>query len=190
MGSKIHAFVTGSSNMIARLGLSPKIIITLMGVFIASFAATTLDTATRLQRYVVAECAKSFNNTFFTHKHPATAFAVITAMALAFYNGTGKGALVLWPLFGTCNQLLAGLSLLVITVYLVRKEVNYLYTLIPMIFMLFMTAWAMKINLVDFFKQQNWLLVIVGSIITILELWMIIETVILLLENKDISDID
>jgi len=190
MGSKIHAFVTGSSNMISTLGISSKIIITLMGVFIASFAATTLDTATRLQRYVVAECAKNFNNKLFTQKHPATAFAVITALILAFYNGTGKGALVLWPLFGTCNQLLAGLSLLVITVYLIRKKVNYLYTLIPMLFMLIMTGWAMKINLVNFYNQKNWLLMIVGSIIVFLEIWMIVETVILLMKNKDISDVN
>ncbi|MBN2281205.1 MAG: carbon starvation protein A [Candidatus Marinimicrobia bacterium] len=189
MGSKIHAFVSGSTNMVSKLGIPPQIIVTLMGVFIASFAATTLDTATRLQRYVVAECARSINLKFFTQKHAATAFAVITALILAFYNGTGKGALVLWPLFGTCNQLLAGLSLLVITVYLIRKKVTYGFTMIPMIFMFVMTSWAMKINLVNFYNQKNWLLVFVGTIILILEIWIIIETVILLLKNKGISQI-
>ncbi len=190
MSSKIHAFVIGSSNMIATLGISRQVIVTLMGVFIASFAATTLDTATRLQRYVVAETAKNFKNEFFTKKHPATALAVITALGLAFYNGTGKGALILWPLFGTCNQLLAGLSLLVITIYLLRKKINYFYTLIPMVFMLVMTGWAMKINLLNFVEQHNYLLFSVGIIVVFLEIWMIAETGLLLFKDKDILSVN
>ncbi len=185
MGSKIHAFVTGSSNMISNFGIPTKIVITIMGVFIASFAATTLDTATRLQRYIVAECARNFNNNFFAKKHPATAFAVISALLLAFYNGTGKGALVLWPLFGTCNQLLAGLSLLVITIYLIKEKIFFIYTLLPMLFMMIMTGWAMKINLSNFIEQENWLLVSVGSLIVFLELWMIVETGLLMFKKRD-----
>ncbi len=188
LGSKIHAFITGSSNMISKIGISKRLIVTLMGVFVASFAATTLDTATRLQRYVISETAQSFKNKLFAEKHPATAFAVISAFLLAFSNDTGKGALVLWPLFGTFNQLLAGLSLLVITIYLVRQKVNMLYTLIPMLFMLFMTGWAMKINLVNFYQHSNWLLVIVGVIVVLLEIWMLIETIILVIKNKGILD--
>ncbi len=190
MGSKIHAFVVGSSNMISGLGIPPAVIVTLMGVFIASFAATTLDTAARLQRYIISESAESLNIKLFKKKHPATALAVGSALFLAFYNGTGNGALILWPLFGTCNQLLAGLSLLVITIYLIHKKANYIFTMIPMIFMLSMTAWAMQINLTDFFHQQNWLLLGVGTLVVLLETWMVIESLILILKNKDISKVD
>ena len=52
-----------------------------------------------------------------TGKYSATFIVVLTAFILAFCNGSGKGALLLWPLFGTVNQLLAGLALLVITIY-------------------------------------------------------------------------
>jgi carbon starvation protein len=55
-------------------------------------------------------------------RHPATLLAVTTAFLLAFYNGSGNGALVLWPLFGSVNQLLAGLALMVITAYLASKK--------------------------------------------------------------------
>ncbi len=189
LGSKVHAFVVGSSNMISSLGIPAGFVITLMGVFIASFAATTLDTATRLQRYIISECAENYNNKLFRRKHPATAFAVVSALFLAFHNGTGNGALILWPLFGTCNQLLAGLSLLAITIYLKHKKVNYIFTFIPMIFMLTMTGWAMQINLANFAHQDNWLLFTVGSFIVLLESWMVIEGLILILKNKGISKV-
>ena len=55
LGSKINAFVWGSANMIETLGIPVGITITIMGVFVASFAGTTLDTATRIQRYVISE---------------------------------------------------------------------------------------------------------------------------------------
>ena len=99
-----------------------------------------------------------------------------TALFLAFFNGTGKGALTLWPLFGATNQLLAGLALLVITVYLARKKVAIIYTFIPMVFMIFMTGWAMLLNLSKFYSTSKWLLFSIGLATIILEIWMIIES--------------
>lgn len=180
LGAKIEAFVTGSSNLIAGLKLSPGLVTTLMGVFVASFAATTLDTATRLQRYIITELAVSCKVPALGRKHPATFIAVFTALLLAFSSGGGKGALALWPLFGAVNQLLGGLALLVITVWLAKKTIPIIFTAIPMVFMIVMTSWAMGINLVNFYAQQNWLLFGIGSVITILQVWMVVEGVIVL----------
>ncbi|MDF7805948.1 carbon starvation protein A [Pontiellaceae bacterium B12219] len=185
LAAKIDAFVIGSSNMIAGLGLPKGVILTLMGVFVASFAATTLDTATRLQRYIISEIAETCNVPALGKKHPATFIAVATALLLAFSSGgDGKGALSLWPLFGAVNQLLGGLALLVITVWLARKKINIIYTALPMVFMIVMTTWAMKINLVSFFAGGNWLLFGIGILITILQLWMILEGIIVLARLK------
>lgn len=180
LGTMISSFVVGSANMIESIGIPHTITITIMGVFVVSFAGTTLDTATRLQRYIVAELATAVGVPALAKKHPATLIAVVTAFILAFYNGSGQGALKLWPLFGSVNQLLAGLALLVITVYLAYKKVPLVYTLIPMIFMLFMTGWAMLINLGDFYSKANWLLFFIGLAVFILEIWMVIESVIVL----------
>ena len=181
LGAKIEAFVTGSANMVSRLGLPHTLVITLMGVFVASFAATTLDSATRIQRYIVAEMAGSCKVPVLGKKHPATLIAVVTALLLAFSGGGGgNGALALWPLFGALNQLLAGLALLVITVWLARKKLPILYTAIPMVFMVAMTSWAMKINLVRFFEGGQWLLLAIGAIIAVLQVWMVVEGVIVL----------
>jgi len=180
LGAKIAAFVTGAANMISGMGLPRGVVITLMGVFVASFAATTLDTATRIQRYIVSEIAQSCKIPALGKKHPATFIAVSTALLLAFSGGGGKGALALWPLFGAVNQLLAGLALLVITVWLARKKIPIVYTAIPMVFMIAMTGWAMKINLADFYSNGKWLLFGIGAVITLLQTWMVIEGVIVL----------
>ena len=185
LSAKIDAFVTGSANMISGLGLPKGVVLTLMGVFVASFAATTLDTATRLQRYVISEIAVSCSVPALGKKHPATFLAVFTALLLAFSSGgDGKGALSLWPLFGAVNQLLGGLALLVITVWLAKKKIRIIFTAIPMVFMIFMTSWAMKINLISYWTDKNWMLLSIGVVITILQLWMVVEGIIVLLRLK------
>lgn len=178
LGAKLDAFVTGSANLLNSYGIPMTITITIMGVFLVSFAATTLDTATRLQRYIVGELGNSIQFPQIGNRTPATLIAVISAFILAFYNGSGKGALTLWPLFGTANQLLAGLALLVLTIYLVRRNVPTVFTVLPMIFMIIMTGWAMLLNLDKFFSTGNWLCFMIGLCILFLEIWMIIEAVI------------
>ena len=187
LGNRLSAFVVGSANMIESIGIPAKICMTVMGVFIVSFAATTLDTATRLQRYIVGEICTIMHFKAGAKKHPSTVIAVVTAMILAFYNGSGTGALVLWPLFGATNQLLAGLALLVITIYLARRGTGYLYTMIPMVFMIIMTGWAMIINLDDFYNDGNWLLFCIGLITMLLEIWMIIESIIVMKQIRSKS---
>ena len=73
---------------------------------------------------------------------------------LAFSRPAGEGALLLWPLFGSLNQLLAALALAIVSVYLVQKQKNVLITFIPMVFVLFMTIWAMIQNLIIYYKDH------------------------------------
>lgn len=174
---KLSAFVTGSKNMIAAIGIPPAVAATIMGVFIVAFAATTLDTATRIQRYIVSEIAVMCKAPAIGKKHPATFIAVFTAFLLAFHEGSGVGAMVLWPLFGCCNQLLAGLALLVVTIYLARKKAPLIFTGLPMVFMIIMTGWAMIETISGFYSSSKWLLFVLGLIIITLEIWMIIESI-------------
>ncbi len=184
LGSKVSAFVNGSANMLVFLKIPYIVGISIMGVFVASFAGTTLDTATRLQRYVISELSSSLHINFFTNKHAATALAVLSAGILALWDGQGKGGLLLWPLFGASNQLMAALALLVITVYLSKKGKPIIYTLIPFLFMVVMTTWAMIIQLKNYLMSGTIHLFIIGLIIVVLEVWMIIEAFLVLSRGK------
>ena len=85
------------------------------------------------------------------------------------------------------NQLLGGLALLVITVWLASQGKPLRHTVWPMGFMLVMTAWAMQLNL-HFFITTNWLLFSIGLLIVLLQLWMLIETLLLLRRLKKVRD--
>jgi carbon starvation protein len=177
IGNAARAFVDGSANMIATLGISKNIGVVIMGVFIASFAGTTLDTATRIQRYVIAELFSSLNLKALTNRYVATAVAIGTALILAFATGAnGTGALKLWPLFGATNQTLAALALIIITLYLKRRGgLKWLVSGIPAVFMAVMTIWALILNQVKFGASGNTLLTVINICILIVALWISIE---------------
>ncbi len=177
LSDKIAPVVIGAANMMGKLGIPEAVGITLMGVFIASFAGTTLDTSTRIQRYVISELANDLRIPFLANRWVATSFAVLTAAGLAFATGAdGKGAMVLWPLFGSANQLLAALALLLVTLYLKRKGgLKFIVTAVPCLIMLVITNWAMVQNEMSFINKADWLLVIIGGGIFALALWMTIE---------------
>jgi carbon starvation protein len=180
LGSKVSAFVDGSANMIASIGLSKSIAVVIMGVFVASFAGTTLDTATRIQRYVLSELFGDLKLDFLTGKYTATFIAVITALILAFATGaSGNGAMKLWPLFGATNQTLAALALLVISLYLKNQGgLGWLYSAVPMVFMAIMTIWALVLNQGSFGTANNLLLQVINVIILLITLWIVVEGVI------------
>ena len=177
LGSKVGAFVVGSANMIASSGIPYELAIVIMGVFVASFAGTTLDTATRIQRYVVSEIASELKLGIGNNRYAATFFVVVTAALLAFASGAdGKGALTLWPMFGAVNQTLAALALIVISIYLRRRGSFYwLVSGIPTVFMTIMTLWATLMNQVGFMDNFQWLLFTVNGIILVIVLWITIE---------------
>jgi carbon starvation protein len=181
MSAKLDAVVVGASNMMATLGVPEAVGITLMGVFIASFAGTTLDTSVRIQRYVIGEIATDLKLRPLANRWVATTIAVVTAAGLAFATGAdGKGAMTLWPLFGGANQLLASLALLVVTMYLKKKGgLMFLVSALPCVLMLCITAWAMVSNEMIFIRDKAWLLVAIGGGVFLLAIWMTVETAIL-----------
>ena len=107
---------------------------------------------------------------------PATLLAVISCVALAFGAGSdGSGGLAIWPLFGTTNQLLAGLTLMVITVMLVRLGRPMYVTLLPLIFLLIMTVFALFIQLKGFYMEENWFLFGLDIVVLIAAVWIALE---------------
>jgi len=178
LGAKVGAFVNGVGYFLNQaFGISPIIGATFAAVVVVSFAATTMDTGLRLQKYVTAEFGDVLNFPALKVGWIATLIAAGTTAFLALHDGQGKGGLIIWPLFGTTNQLLASLALLVISVFLRKLKRPTVYTLTPMIFLLFMTAAAMLIILKNFWVENKWGLFTVGAIILISALYMVVEAV-------------
>jgi carbon starvation protein len=180
LGSKIMAFVDGAANMIAMTGVPRSIAVVIMGVFVASFAGTTLDTATRIQRYIVSELFTTVKIRAFQNRYLATGFAVLTAALLAFASGAdGKGALSLWPLFGAVNQTLAALALIIVTLYLKeRGGWSWISAGIPAVFMSVITIWAAVLNQFQYGSEKNILLQLINGVIILIVVWVTVEGVI------------
>jgi len=173
---KLEAFIIGASNLLSRLWIPSKIAISLLAVFIVSFANTTLDSAARIQRLSLQEIFKLKNGTVikpFNNRYFVTVIVVILASLLTFHELQAKRALELWRIFGALNQLLAALGLGIISIYLYHKRKNYLLAFLPMLFVLTVTIWAMVKNIIDF-KNRNILLFVIAMLILVLTSWMLI----------------
>ena len=82
---------------------------------------------------------------------------------------------MIWPLFGSTNQILAGLTLLVISVMLIKLGRPARYTLLPMIFVLVISFWAGAVKLLEFFRDGNYLLVVIDAIVLVTSLLVMLE---------------
>ena len=122
----------------------------LMILAVSAFALTSLDTATRLARYMFAEFFLDEGEThatvtgakkFLTNPWVGTLVTVFLGIYLAI-GGYAK----IWPLFGAANQLLAGLALLAVAAWLGNIGKNNKMFIIPMIFMLIATITSLCIT--------------------------------------------
>lgn len=242
LGAKVGAFVEGGANFLSAIGIPLKLGVCLIAVLVAGFAATTLDTATRLQRYVIQEIGATLRVPPLKNKFAATGVAVVLGGMIAAVPGIykpspavqavpvkqvatesqiattlksgqqdnppqslsksgetksavlkplyGSGGMILWPLFGATNQLLAGLAFMVTVFYLWRRGKTIWFAAIPMCIMLIMPAWAMLWQMFHgaagtdpggwfWTMEKNWHLFTFGCILLGLQIWMIIEGILI-----------
>ena len=171
-------FIQGGAQMIQNgWGLPFHISQTLLATMVVLFAGTTMDSGVRLQRYIIQEWGKIYDIPFLRKGALATLIAVGCCLLLAFGAGgaSGSGGLIIWPLFGSTNQILAGLTLLVLSVMLIRYGRPARYTMVPMIFVLVTSSWAALIKLQEFYEAGNWLLVIIDIVVIVTTFLVILE---------------
>ncbi len=176
LGNNIAAFIRGTTHFLQTLGIPEAVGGTFVAVIVVSFALTSLDSATRLLRYNVSEMGDTLGVGVLSNRYVASGIAVIAIWAFAFIQVDGEFAgLILWQLFGTTNQLLAGLALLAVTLYLLRRGRPLVYTAAPMVFMLLSTLTVMSTNLAGFWNAGQWLLLATGATIFTLAVWLVLE---------------
>ena len=212
MSTKLSGFVDGSANLLHSIGVPGSAAVAIMGVLVASFAGTTMDTACRLQRYVIQDLAggvadRATGGTALHRiaralagRHVATTVAVVSALAIAALPGVatpqsffeanrggggwdwlmkygGTGGMILWPLFGATNQLLAGMALMVVTFSLWRRGVAWWFVAVPAVFMLSVPLVAMVMLVRQTFASESpgVTVLVIGVATVALQLWMMAE---------------
>ena len=174
----MNAFVQGGATIVAAgSGFSVEFAATLLTVMAVLFAGTTMDASVRLQRYIVQEWGSIYKIPVLQNGYFATFLAVTGCLILAFGVGgaEGTGGMILWPLFGTTNQLLAGLTLLVISVMLVKLGRPARYTLIPMVFVTTMSFLSALYQLRDLYSSAQYLLLFFDVLIIIAAIFVMLE---------------
>ncbi|PXY20436.1 carbon starvation protein A [Prauserella sp. PE36] len=178
-GDATSNFVNGVAHFASNLGIANSIAVIFAAVVVISFAATTMDTGVRLQRYIVQEIADIAGARVVSRNVTlATTIAVVVPLVMALLPGGGDAGYtfgVLWQLFGTTNQLTAGLALAVIAVWVTKKRRNPVAVLVPLVFLLAMTSWALIENLRNFVDEGQWVLAPLDAIIFVLAVWLIVE---------------
>ncbi len=193
--NKATAFVLGGGALLESLGISPEFAKTLMAVLVIAFAATTLDTATRIQRFIITELGIVLRFKLLTNRYAATIAAILPAILLVFVNVSlpnspeaKQVAWVLWPIFGASNQMLAALTLMVLTLYFWQKSKPLLALFIPMVLVMLVTIVTLCLKAMEFYNQNTTLFVINLFLIGLV-LWMIVEGIIVFQKKRKITAI-
>jgi carbon starvation protein len=182
--SALANFVHGAGALVSAVGVPLALAKVFVATVAVGFALTTLDTGARLIRYNLQELGRAWRITPLVNPTLSTLLAVgligFFALLKAPDPVTGElksvGAL-LWQLFGASNQLLAALSLLVVSLYLRSLGRPTLYTLLPMCLMLVATLTALVIGMRNFAAQGNTLLLGVSAVIFALAVWLVGEAI-------------
>ncbi|OAA16622.1 Carbon starvation protein A [Corynebacterium afermentans subsp. afermentans] len=171
----VDAFIQGGGDLMNEgMGIPTSLSATILATMAVLFAATTMDSGIRLQRLVVAEMAELAGVKL--SGVVATIIAVGCALGLTFSMGLdGSGGMLIWPLFGTTNQLMAGLTLSVVVIILTQLRRPTWPVLIPLVFVTFMSLWAAVLQLRTFLDAGNWLLLVLDVIIICCAIWVIVE---------------
>ena len=179
LAEKMRAFIDGTATFLSSLGVSMELAQAFIALVAVSFALTSLDSGTRLLRYNIEEISHSIGVPVLGQRLVASSLAVILIGFFAFYEIEGQPVgLALWSLFGSTNQVLGALTLLAVTIYLRQKGRNYLYTFVPMAFMMTVTVLAMVLDIRRYLSGGQLLLLGVAGSIFVLSIWLVIEAVI------------
>ncbi len=150
-------------------------------VMLNTFVLTTLDTATRISRFILSEILVSFFK-----KNISRYILTFIVLIPAGYLALSGAYFSLWKLFGTANQLVAALALTVISIYLVRKNKNFLVAGVPAIFMLATTLGSLVFHLYKYILMEDIILALIDVILLAVALIAILDTI-KVLSSKNIS---
>ena len=172
-GGPANVFSSGVGSFMTKIGIPFHIGKSFAALAVSAFALTSLDTATRLARFIFQEF---FDNPEKEKQNPLTNMYVSTGITVVIGGWLAVGGFArIWPIFGSANQLLASLSLLAIAVWLKKSGKNYHMLTLPMIFMLAVTLSALVLLIQANLAKGNYILVIFPVLLFILAIVLAVE---------------
>lgn len=173
-GTPAQIFAAGVAEFMSSFGLPVDVGVVFVTLAFSAFALTSLDTATRIGRYMFQEMTTKADGTktALTNMHASTAITVGLSALLLTY-----GYQKIWPIFGSANQLLAGLSLLAVSAWLAKSGKKNTMTVVPMVFMFCVTLTALVLVAKGNFAGGNIVIGTIASVLFILALVLIITTI-------------
>jgi carbon starvation protein len=145
-------FALGVGNTIhSSLGISRPLATVFGLLLLEGFLITTIDTVIRLARYLAQECWQ----TLFTEVPPllkSRIFNTVLVAGVVALVAFSNSYLAIWPTFGAANQLLAALTLITVTIWLMKEGRRYWFVALPAIFMTLTTLGALTVHLVSIMK--------------------------------------
>ncbi len=170
----LTGFISGASGFLTHVGVPLEIGSIVVAVLVISFAATSLDTALRIQRLVLAEIGQIYRVKALENRW-LSGFIACTSVLVLIWADYDMGAKSLWPLFGATNQVLAAFTLLLCALYLRTLGRRATAYAVPAVFVMLLTFAAMAIQVTRDLSQEKWLVGIVGSLIGVLCAWVALE---------------
>jgi carbon starvation protein len=180
-GPSAGGFISGGALLISNgWGISLAFAQTMLAVMVVLFAGTTMDAGLRLTRYIIQEWGNIYGINPLKNNIISTMVAVGACLLLAFgvSNGNypGDGGTLIWPVFGATNQILAGMTLIILSVYLLKLGRPARYLIAPMIFILLMAIWAGVWYIMDYISKGQWILVLIQVAVMVSALFIILES--------------
>jgi carbon starvation protein len=165
----------GIGNFLSAVGVSRELGFSFGLLALSAFILTTLDTATRLGRYIFEEFF-NLKGAFCRYLSTLATLALPTIFVLINLKDANGNPIpawkAIWPVFGASNQLLAGLVALVIVVWLKKSGRKLGFIIGPMFFMNIVTVWALVLLLLRYkFSAVG----IIAAVLLLLAIILIIE---------------
>lgn len=179
-GPGATGFIAGGALLISEgWGISLTFAQTMLAVMVVLFAGTTMDAGLRLTRYIIQEWGNIYNIEPLKSNYISTFVAVGACLLLAFgvSNGNypGDGGTLIWPVFAASNQILAAMTLIVISVYLIKLGRPAKYLIAPTVFILCMASWGGAWYVMSYVNSGQWLLVIIQAAVMVSSVFIVLE---------------
>lgn len=171
--------IGGFISAIPVLGISKQSAVTFSALAVSAFALTSLDTCTRLARFVFQEffetpakkTVAAPKKSILSNRFLGTGISILAAY-LFIISGT---ATTIWPIFGSANQLLAALALLAVSTWLAHMKKKNWFVVIPMIFMFVVTLTALVSMALNKFGSGHYILGTVSVLLLVVAIFLVIQ---------------